>query len=158
MKHFITFCLTAFSMILTYQISVAEHDSAPRAVYNDAGYEIDGERQDLRKRAVLTPLFRGMAAADKLLTGARKFRTTKKSRSYKKIGNRQTALEDFYSVEPQIRKWELRGRAVDVYIGTVGDRRLILMLDGDRLSKPAPVLEIRSATDVLYDRIVYKTE
>ena len=151
-------------MILTYQMSVAEHNSAPRIAYNNAGYEIDGERQDLRKRAVLTPLFRGMAAADKLLTGARKFRTTKKSRSYKKIGNRQTALEDFYSVEPvvqnipQIRKWELRGRAVDVYIGTVGDRRLILMLDGDRLSKPAPVLEIRSAADVLYDRIVYKTE
>ena len=58
----------------------------------------------------------------------------------------------------KIRKWDPGLRSVDMHIGTVGDRRFILMLDGDKNSKPNPVLEIRSATDALYDRIVYKTE
>ena len=118
---------------------------------------------DIRKRSI-TKAAQGLAAMEKILTGARKFRTTKNSRNYRKNGNRETALKDFYSVEPvvsnipQTRKWPLRGRAFDVHIGTVGDRRLILMLDGDKYSKPNPVLEIRSATDALYDRIVYKIE
>ena len=44
----------------------------------------------------------------------------------------------------------------DVIMGTVGDRRLILLLQGDRASKYNPVLEIRSPTDSLHDRIVYR--
>ena len=39
-----------------------------------------------------------------------------------------------------------RRRAVDVHIGTVGDRRLTLTLEGDKHSTPVPVVELRSAS------------
>ena len=48
-------------------------------------------------------------------------------------------------------------RTCEVFIGTVGDLRLILKLGGDWRSKYSPVLEIRLApSDFLFDRIVYK--
>ena len=53
----------------------------------------------------------------------------------------------------------LRGPNYNNYpmVGTVGDTRLILRKNGDYYSKGSPVLEIRSALDPLYTRIVYKT-
>ena len=103
---------------------------------------------------------------EKLLADAKKVSTPSKNyRLYKKNGNLDTAIKDFHSVEPVLAgpnksrpKWSGRGRSRQPLMGTVGDRRLILMPSGDGYSKHSPVLEIRSATDALHDRIVYKIE
>ena len=117
------------------------------------------------KRAV-TLAAKGLAALETLLTGAKKVPTVSKSyRLYKKKGSLETALNDFNSVEPVLTNQHAnrpklggRGRSRKPLMGTVGDRRLILMPDGDGFSRHSPVLEIRSATDALHDRIVYKME
>ena len=41
-------------------------------------------------------------------------------------------------------------------IGQAGDRRIILRPLGDKLSHGSPVIEIRSFTDDIYEKIVYK--
>ena len=90
---------------------------------------------------------------------------TKKIRKYEKPGNADTALLDFYSVQPanvqrksNFNFGNLRKGYDGDYniIGRVGDKQLILRPKGDRLSNHNPVLEIRTATDTAYDRIVYK--
>ena len=109
-----------------------------------------------------------MAAVGKLLTGAKKSWTQSTTyRLYKKNGNQQSAIQDFYSVEPKLAKrkpnsptigsW--RGRSRQALTGTVGDRRLILMPNGDAMSRHSPVLEIKSISSAYthYDRIVYKS-
>ena len=76
-------------------------------------------------------------------------------------------MRDFYSVDPRMEprtkqhKFKppittFSGRARTAYIGTVGDRRFVLLPKGDKWSNHSPVLEIRSFTDDLHDRIVYK--
>ena len=121
----------------------------------------------LKKRGI-TQAAKGLAAVEKLLTGVREFRSISKNfRTYTKTGNMQTALEDFYSVKPYVaanrnkNTYHLfRGyaRGGQNLIGLVGDRRLILLNNGDKYSRRLPVLEIRSPLDALYDRIVYKPE
>ena len=175
MVKFFTFWFTGCCIYMLGMTSVSESqrhnqlpgsqtDAAPpRMLYSDAGYEIDVEKTGLRKRAI-SRAAKGMAALEKLLTGATKVHTSSKNfRLYKKNGNRQTALEDFYSVDPMLTKRNqrpkihLRYSRTEVLVGTVGDRRLILMPNGDRYSRQSSVLEIRSASDAYYDRIVYKT-
>ena len=134
-------------------------DDASTAKHNDV------EIRALTKRS-LSQAAKGIAAAETILTGARKYYTTKKARFWKKTGDLQTAIDDFYSIEPVVKRqhrssgnwYQSRNRRGHVLIGTVGDRRLILLKQGDPLSKFNPVLEIRGFTDALYDRIVYTIE
>ena len=141
-----------------------QNDAVPQKYGNKAWYEFDNYGGDRGKRTV-TRAAKGLAAMETLLTGAKKVWTPFKNfRLYKKNGNLDTALKDFHSVEPVLtlpyknamRSRKLRGYSRAV-MGFVGDRRLILSLDGDRYSY-LPVLEIRSATDALFDKIVYKIE
>ena len=136
----------------------------PGMLYSDAGYETDVERRSLKRRAI-TRAAKGIAAVEKLLTGATKVATQSKNyRAYKKNGDIQSALQDFYSVEPALvnkrqndrKAFSRHGRHGQVITGTVGDRRIILLPNGDGYSRHSPVLEIRSITDADYDRIVYK--
>lgn len=133
----------------------------------NAEYDIKPEK-GVRKRAI-NAATKGLVAVEKLLMGSRKATTSSKNyRLYRKHGNVNTAIQDFHSVEPRIitnkktnkRKpsnvFRTSRRTDDVIMGTVGDRRLILLLQGDRASKYNPVLEIRSPTDSLHDRIVYR--
>ena len=158
---------TSFSECQADQLRDAQIDAAPYGMlHSDVGSEADMEKRGLWKRAI-TPAAKGIAAVEKLLTGATKVAApSKTSRTYMKNGNYKTALQDFYSVEPRLRKPKLfggmpsfqmgRGRdRRDSLIGTVGDRRLILLPSGDGYS---PVLEIRSITNADYDRIVYETK
>ena len=132
----------------------------PQKYGNKAWYEFDNYGGDRGKRTV-TRAAKELAAIETLLTGAKKVWTPSKNfRLYKKNGNLDTALKDFHSVEPvslpyknAISMKKLRGYSRAI-MGFVGDKRLILLLDGDRYSY-LPVLEIWSATDALFDKIVY---
>ena len=135
-------------------------------VINSAEYISDTERRYQRKRTI-TRAAKGLAVVENLLAGAKKVSTeSKKYRLYTKEGDVETALYDFASVNPRMEAQTKRrkgplittksGRTQKALIGTVGDRRLILMPKGDKFSRQSPVLEIRSFTDALHDRIVYK--
>ena len=130
--------------------------------YNSAGHgTIAG-----RETRALTGAAKSVAALEKILTSAKKVKTPAKSyRLYRKEGTLQTAMDDFYSVEPIVRKRNPKipsfvfstGRTQqNALIGQVGNTRLILMPYGDKYSKHAPVLEIRSGIEPVYERIVYK--
>ena len=160
---------TSFSECQADQLRDAQIDAAPHAMlHSDVGYETDMEKRSLWKRAI-TRAAKGMAVVEKLLTGATKVSTPSKTfRTYQKNGNYRTALQDFYSVEPRLTKPKRFGsrpsfdfgRRRDTQqplIGNVGDKRLILLPNGDGNSGYSPVLEIRSITSAEYDRIVYKT-
>ena len=85
-----------------HQLKDSQIDAAPPGtlLYSDAGYEIDVEKMNRMKRAI-TRAAKGMAAVEKLLTGAKKVWTKSQNyRLYKKNGNQESALQDFYSVEP----------------------------------------------------------
>ena len=101
-----------------------------------------------------------------LLTGTNNVHTTKNVRVYLKNGNRQTALNVFNSMKPVVARPNMNNlglgtqRQGEILFGRVGDRRLTLMLDGDKKKwhrEFSPALEIRSATGDLYV-IVYKME
>ena len=130
---------------------------------NDAAYESEPVERNVRKRAI-TRAVKGMAAVEKLLTGATKVATlSKKYRLYKKNGDIDSAIRDFYSVGTMLTQnmpnlFTARRRTI-LIIRTVGDRRLHLMPYGDRYSRHSPVLEIRSDRTDAYDyRIVYRTK
>ena len=58
-----------------------------------------------RETRAITGTAKGLAAAQKLLAGAEKVKTTSKNfRKYLKAGNYETALADFNSVEPVVMK------------------------------------------------------
>ena len=133
-------------------------DDASTAKHNDV------EIRALTKRS-LSQAAKGIAAAETILTAARKYRTTKTARFWKKTGNLQTAIDDFNSVQPVVKRphpfgdWDQpRNRRGHVLVGTVGDRRLILIPQGVPASKFNPVLEIRGFKDALYDRVIYIAE
>ena len=130
--------------------------------YNDASHEtIKG-----RETRAVTGAAKSVAALEKLLTSAKKVHTPSKNYIlYRREGNLQTAMDDFYSMNPvwskanpKRRKFVgSRGRSgQEALLGQVGNKRLILMPYGDKYSKYAPVLEIRSNMDPFFDRIVYK--
>ena len=132
--------------------------------YNSAGHgTIEG-----RETRALTGAAKSVAALEKILTSAKKVNTQAKSyRLYRKEGTLQTAMDDFYSVEPVLKRltpinesfvFRRRGRTNTSLIGHVGNTRLILLTQGDRFSKYEPVLEIRSTTESVFDRIVYKSK
>ena len=133
-------------------------------VINSAEYIRDTERRYQKKRTI-TRAAKGLAVVENLLAGAKKVSTeSKKYRLYTKKGDVETALYDFSSVNPRMETQTKRrkgplitARTQQALVGTVGDRRLILMPKGDKFSRQSPVLEIRSFTDALHDRIVYKT-
>ena len=165
MKRVITLLLTGCCILIVLsespaalQTSELQTDAVSQRKHTSNEWNVV---RGLRKRSASLGA-KGLAAMETLLTGTKKTRTTKNARFYKKIGNRQTALDDFNSVEPVLAKYNPNrpqfGRLGERRIGAVGDRRLILMLDGDRKSRYSPVLEIRSATDALFDRIVYMIE
>ena len=143
-------------------------DAQPGAeLYASAVYEMNADDFGRETRAI-TGTAKGLAAAQKLLAGAEKVKTTSKNyRSYMKAGNYETALADFNSVTAVVKKanpvglFSYLGPRSNPYgptlLGRVGDRRLILKQSGDLYSRGSPVLEIRSASDAMYDRIVYKT-
>ena len=81
--------------------SVENHPVAqPGMLSNDAAYENGPAERSLGKRAI-TRAAKGIAAVQKLLTGAKTVTTESKNfRVYKKNGNYETALQDFYSVKP----------------------------------------------------------
>ena len=119
-----------------------------------------------RRKMAISRSTRGIADVQRLLTVAKKIKTKSKNyRNYEKEGNYYTALADFNSLKPKVTKtpnWSLYGRnpsslAQQYLIGDVGDVRLVLWRYGDRFNRGPPVLEIRSASDALYDRIVYKS-
>ena len=148
-----------------HQTSEVQTDQASHSILtNKALDDIGTNRRDLRKRSASLAA-KGLAAVEALLTGTKKGAITRKARIYTKIGNSQTALNDFKSVEPVLTRVNInnfntpsRNRIEDIRFGTVGDRRLILKPYGDRYSRGRPVLEIRSATDSHYIRIDYMTE
>ena len=148
-----------------HQIAEVQTDAATERLFNNhARDNVDTHRSDLAKRSASLAV-RGLAALETLLTGATKYRTNKQARFYRKRGNRQTALADFNAVQPVLTRQNPNALRVrqgkrpgQVFIGTAGDRRLILMLGGDKNSGYSPVLEIRTATDHLFDRIIYKID
>lgn len=131
---------------------------------NDARLESDAYRGERRKKAV-TQTAKGLAVLQALLRGAKEIPTkSNRYRLYKKYGNLDTALKDFNSVKPDFtgpKRYGWNSQGLKIFkprIKIVGDRKLILMPDGDRYSRRSPVLQIWTDTDVLYDRIVYKIE
>ena len=85
------------------QLTDSQTDAEPSGMLlSDTAYEVDMEKSVLKKRAI-TQAAKGLAAAEKLLKGATKVATQSKSyRLYKKNGHYETALQDFYSVEPRL--------------------------------------------------------
>ena len=145
--------------------SVENHPAVQQGMLNnDAAYESGPAERSQGKRAIFRAA-KGMAVVQKLLKGATKVCTNSKNCVlYKKTGDRQTALKDFYSVNPKFiepkQSPDVHLRRVwwgqETLTGTAGDRRLILKPDGDGRSRYSPVLEIRSTSGAYYDRIVYK--
>ena len=132
-------------------------------LYYGAGHDLYIISTGLRTRAV-GQTAKGAAAVQKLLSGAKRARTTSKNYlTFRKDGGFETALADFNSVKPVLNKVHpryinLKGPNTNYPMaGAVGDTRLILLQNGDRFSKGSPVLQIRPALDPLYTRIVYKT-
>ena len=176
MKNIIAFWLTGLCIVVALSENPAEHQSSEvqtgaalqNTFYNDAEDEGYTYERELKKRAITRAYAaaKGLLVMEELLTGAKKYMTTKNARFYRKNGNRQTALADFNSVKPVVSRpnFDLGNRRLgEILIWRVGDRRLVLMPDGDpyyRFDRPGhvqpPVLEIRSATDNVYDIIVYK--
>lgn len=151
---------------------LAENDLDQKLRDAQPGAELNGgtmllkEEYMYRRKRVVGMSARGLAATQKLLVGAQKVKTSsKKFRNYRKDGNYETALADFNSVEPVLTRKKIpwshgrqslaRHKFDNSLIGTVGETRLILRKYGDTYSNGSPVLEIRSALDVLYNRIVY---
>ena len=154
----ITIWLTGLCITTISSESPDEHqlEVTQRIVYNDARGEGYTYKRDLTKRAI-TRAAKGLFVMEKLLTGTKKVATTKNARFYYKEDNRQSAFHDFNSVKQHLIKPNVNNlnpvRSIGkVFFSSVGDRRLILMLDGDRSNKFSPVLEIRSAKDALYDK------
>ena len=138
-----------------------DSDYDQRYTYMNERYPSTTKR--LMKRSAAT----GVLVMRKLLKGAEKTKTTKNARFYTKLGDRQTALDDFYSatrvvIRPNMNNIKGTRRFGDILIGKVADRWLTLMLDGDAWhrtnynTRNLLVLEIRSAADDLYDVIIYK--
>ena len=167
MNSITTLLLTGFCITMGLSESPAEHQTSEVQTYqasqsiltSKALNKIGTYRRDLRKRSASLAA-KGLAAVEAQLTGTKKGHITRKAIIYRKNGNRQTALNDFKSVEPVLTRSKTYGRdsVEDLHMGTVGDRRLILKPYGDRYSRGRPVLEIRSATDSHYIRIDYMTE
>ena len=136
---------------------VEEHvDAASQIIVdNDVGHELS------RSKRAVTLAVKGLAAAKTLLNGAKDAGTRAEYHAYKKMGNRQTAVTDFRSVKPTFTVFNkhqvYRYGTLEYprFVGTVGDRIIILWLNGDRRSKGKPVLEISSATGDVPDRITY---
>ena len=154
--------LAGFCILITQSEHhpVEEHVDAVSQIIvdNDVGHELS------RSKRAVTPAVKGLAAAKTLLKGAKDAGTRAEYHAYKKMGNRQTAVTDFRSVKPTFTVFnnhqpygKPRSKALEYprYVGMVGDRRIILWLQGDRYSKGKPVLEISSATGDVPDRITY---
>ena len=116
----------------------------------------------LRTRAV-SQSAKATAVIEKLLAEAKRIRSRSKNYvTFGKDGDYATALADFNSANPVLTKVHrsyinLRGSYKnDPLAGTVDDTRLILRQNGDGISRGSPVLEIRTALDPIYTRIVYK--
>ena len=173
MKNVIALWLTGHCILIAvtenragYQMSVVQTGAESQIIFNNAARDEDYTyNRGLTERSISTAK-KGLLAMEKLLMGAKKVQTNKRARFYRKNGNRQTALADFYSVKPAVTRPNMNTlgnrRLGERLIGSVGNRRLILMLDGDyhRHRSPAhsPVLEIQSTTDDLRDVIVYTME
>ena len=171
MAGLIPFFLT-FSFVLVFGMaSPAEshfnqrlRDSQPNAMLMPRTEQVWNIQDTARRLRALAKTAKGMAAVEKLLTGAKKVKTDSMNyRSFKKNGNYKVALADFNSVKPRVKKPNpnriVYGRPKSIgsaLVGSVGDVRLILMRNGDNFSNGAPVLEIRPALDPLYTRIEYK--
>lgn len=116
---------------------------------------------------------RGLHALNQLLHGAKRVWTpSRKFRKYEKFGDEKAALSDFYSIKPENieatkNKFQLGHIQTEgqVYHGTVGDREVRLLLNGDGYSNGRPVLDViesrssslRNSKDQPYvDRFIYK--
>ena len=126
-------------------------------MYYGAGYGINLEDMGLATRAI-AQVAKGNAAVQKLLRGAKKVGSKSKIfYKYQKDGNIETAMHDFNSVLPKMETLRQNMHyPTDRLVGTIGNIRLVLMKNGDSWSRGSPVLEIRSAYDKVYDKIVYK--
>lgn len=91
---------------------------------------------------------RGLLAAQHLLKGTKAIRSySDRWRKYEKPGDLQTAIKDYYSVKPAESvfmnlRLSTRHQVGKILSGTVGDRWVVLRMDGDKYSKGRPVLEI----------------
>ena len=135
-------------------------------IFAESAYNLDRKIYNTPRRArAISPTSRGIAAVRRLLAEAQEVKTASNDfRSYKKAGDKNTALRDFESLSPVVikrrpnklnfgRKYNHNNNEL---VGTVGETRLILWPQGDILSSGSPVLEIRYRLDPLYDRIVYQ--
>ena len=174
--NIIAFWLTVLYLVIALSESRAEHFTSEvqtkaalqNTFYNDVGDERYTYERGLKKRAIAraNAAKKGLNVMEKLLTGAKKVKTTKNVNFYQKDGDRRTALNDFNSVQPVVTRPNMinlglgRRPLGELLIGRVGDRRLVLMLDGDPYQRSrrrhSPVLEIRSATENRHYVIVYK--
>ena len=175
----LAFCLTGLCIVMATsenrvgrQTAAELIDAKTQIQLHDAldqGHTYINQRDpSTTKRVTKRTAWKGVAMMERLLKGAEKITTTKNARFYIKPGDRQTALNDFNSaarvvIRPNMNNFEGIRRLGDILIGKVADRRLVLMLDGDKwhknyLYRSSPVLEIRSAADDLYDVIFYKVD
>ena len=179
-QAFLTFSLTGLCVVMAAsenrvgrQTTGVLTDAKPQIQLHDAldqGHTYINQRDpSTTKRLTKRTARKGVAMMERLLKGAEKITTTKNARFYIKPGDRQTALNDFNSaarvvIRPNMNNIKGLRRLGDILIGRVADRRLVLMLDGDKwhlnylYNRKSPVLEIRSAADDLYDVIFYKMD
>ena len=172
MMNIITFWLTVLYTVIALSESRANHITSEvqtdatlqSTFYNDDGGEGYTYERNLKKRAITraNAAKKGLIVMEKLLTGAKKVKMYKNVRFYQKNGDRRTALNDFNSVQPVVTRPNMinlgpgRRKLGEIIIGRVGDRRLVLMLDGVPYHRDSPVLEIRSAIENRNYVIVYK--
>ena len=133
--------------------------ASQRIVNTDVGNELS------RNKLAVPSAVKGLAAAKTLLKGVKDAGARDKYHAYKKTGDLQTAFKDFQSVKqaftvlnkhyPYDSTSLKTNRDYSRFVGMVGDRSIILWLNGDRYSKGKPVLEISSATGDVPDRITY---
>ena len=135
-------------------------------IFVESAYNLHRKIYNTFRRArAISQTSRGITAVRRLLAEAQEVKTASTDfRSYKKAGDKNTALRDFESLSPVVTKRRPNklnfGRKYNhnnnELVGTVGETRLILWPQGDFLSSGSPVLEIRYRLDPLYDRIVYQ--
>lgn len=135
-----------------------------------------GEREKRASYPLNPFLFsRGLYALNQLLFKAKRVWTpSRRYRKYEKFGDENDAVKDFYSISPENIevtkvKFQLDHTKTEglVYKGTVGDREVRLLRQGDGYSHGRPVIDVvesrtssfRNSNNQPYiDRFIYKNK
>lgn len=159
-----------FILIVTSAVVQSFNDNSRSISITAGGYDLaDHISLDLgeRKTRAIPFAVKGIFALKSLIKGTKPVKSySYQFRKYEKPGDANTAINDYYSIKPENSKImnigiELKSKPGTVLTGLAGDRRIVLLLDGDKWSKGRPVLEvIDTKTKIMpnIDRIVYKKE